>query len=159
MAPKTQVYEIRSTFRAPLRFVFHWCTDYTPEDSRLEKEHYARRILERTARRVVYEDLEETPNGWAWSRHTVTLRPPDRWHSDSVGNYREWSLDYSLRGLSDERTELTLRAVRRPVGLGSKNPPKLAQERAMRQGWKNFGKTLESDYRSTVRHPRRAAKR
>jgi hypothetical protein len=161
MTPRTQVYEIRSTFRAPLPFVYHWCTDYTPEDSKFEKEHYARKILERKARRVVYEDLEETPAGWSWSRHTVTLQPPDRWHSDSVGNYREWSLDYSLRSLSPERTELTLRAVRRPVGLGVKNPPKLAQEQYMRQAWRNFGQTLERDYRGngkgrkTVRKRRR----
>ena len=150
MTSVPRIYEIRSVFRAPLAFVFAWCTDYSTGDARLEKEAYVRRIIERTRRRVVYEDLEETPRGWAWSRHSVTLRPPNRWRSDSVGNYRTWRLDYSLRPLPGGRTELTLRGLRRASGLASKNPPKAKLERAMRASWSHFGRALESDYQKSL---------
>src|SRR6266568_4225104 len=54
-------YHITATFRVPLDFAFAWCTDYTPEDAGLEGEAYQRKIIERSARRVVFEDLEEMP--------------------------------------------------------------------------------------------------
>jgi len=154
MASAPRVYEIRSVFRAPLSFVFAWCTDYSAEDARLENESYLRRIVERSQRRVVYEDLEDTPQGWSWSRHSVTLRPPNRWRSDSVGNYRTWRLDYTLRPLTGGRTELTLRGVRRATGLASKNPPKAKLERSMRTSWAHFGRALEADYRKSLQSGR-----
>src|SRR5438309_936549 len=43
-------YRIRVSFRAPIDFVFAWCTDYTPGDAALEKETYQRKIIERTPR-------------------------------------------------------------------------------------------------------------
>src|SRR5438309_12068066 len=56
-------YRIRVSFRAPIDFVFAWCTDYTPGDAALEKEAYERKIIERTSRSVVFEDLEESKDG------------------------------------------------------------------------------------------------
>ena len=153
MAPgmKVTYCEIRSTFRAPIDFVYAWCTDYDPGDARLEKEHYQRRILSRTGKRVVYEDLEEGPHGWVWRRQTVTLAPPHHWHAESVGNYREWSLDYDLRSLPGGRTELTLKGRRRPTPLSGGNPPKAELLRDLRTIWRRFGRALERDYRSRER--------
>lgn len=142
-------YEVRATFGAPLEFVYHWCTDYTPQDARLEGERYQRRILRRASREVVYEDLEDTPQGWFWSRHLVRLFPPNRWHSDSVGSHRAISLDYRLTELPGNRTQLILKARRRPYGLGGKNPPKSKWERSVAKSWKKFGRILERDYQKT----------
>src|SRR6266480_7786524 len=47
-------------------------------------ERYERRIIERSARRVVFEDLADTKEGWLWNRDVVTLRPPNRWHMDGI---------------------------------------------------------------------------
>jgi hypothetical protein len=146
----TRVYEIRSRFRAPLPFVFRWCTDYTPDDARLEKDDYTRRIVKRSTRKVVYEDLSDSPNGWMWSHQEVTLRPPNRWHAEVTGSHRYWSLDYQLRELPDGRTELHLRGERRPTALG-KNPPKAKLERDLGRMWSNFGQALERDYRASKR--------
>ena len=33
-------YEEKVTLRAPLPFVYRWCTDYTPQDARYEKDDY-----------------------------------------------------------------------------------------------------------------------
>lgn len=145
------VYEIRTKFRAPVPYVFRWCTDYTPDDASLEKDEYARKIVKRGRRAVVYEDLYEGPDGWMWSHQEVTLHPPDRWHAESTGSHRHWSLDYTLRPLPDGGTELTLRGVRRPTALGARNPPKARMNKELRQAWANFGRALERDYRKERR--------
>jgi hypothetical protein len=140
-------YEVRATFRAPLDFVYRWCTDYTPKDARYERDEYARRILHRSPRKVTYEDLYSTKQGWVWSRHVVRLLPPNRWHSDSVGSHRAISLDYRLSRLPGNRTQLTLKARRRPYGIGVKNPPKSQWERYIAKSWRNFGQALEREYK------------
>lgn len=148
-SPKT--YRFRVTFNAPLPFVFRWCTDYQPSDPRLEGESFRRRVLKRTARTVVYEDLEEASGGWAWRRHVVSLRPPNRWHSDSVGNYRDFVLDYELRELRGGGTELRFVGRRRPAVLGGPNPSSREFGRSMDATWKRFRRQLESDYRRSAR--------
>lgn len=149
-ARRSQEYRFRTAFHAPLPFVFRWCTDYQPSDARLENEGFERRIVERGPRRVIFEDIEETPQGWTWRRHVVTLRPPDRWHSDSVGNYRDFQLDYRLRPLRDGRTELTFRGRRRPAILASKNPTVEEFRRSMDASWRHFRRHLENDYRRSL---------
>lgn len=144
-------YEVRVEFDAPPDFVYRWCTDYTSNDARLEGEAYERRILRRTKSEVVYEDLESTPGGWFWSRHVVHLMPPDRWHSDSVGSHREYSLDYHLASLPGDRTELVLTARRRPAGVGVKNLPRSQWEPPVRKAWSKFRRHLERDYQKRKR--------
>src|SRR3989442_11769283 len=102
-------YRIQVSFRVPLAFAFAWCTDYTPEDAKLEGDSYERKIVERTPRRVVLEDLYDTKAGWVWSREVVTLQPPNRWHMDGVGNQRDATGDYLLTPLPGGRTRLELR--------------------------------------------------
>jgi hypothetical protein len=143
--------ELRVAFRAPLPFVFDWCTDYTPQDPSLEGDSYARRILSRTDDRVEYEDLDSSPAGWQWSRWTVTLRPPDAWQAEAVGNYRHWSVKYRLRSLADGGTELTLRGRRRSTALGAKGPTKSEIQRNLTANWKKYARALESDFRASAR--------
>src|SRR3990172_4328579 len=96
-------YRILVTFRVPLDFAFAWCTDYTPQDASLEGEAYERKIVERTRRRLLFQDLEESASGWIWGRDVVTLLPPNRWHMDGVGNRRDVTADYVLTRLPDTR--------------------------------------------------------
>jgi len=150
-----KIYEFRHRFHAPLPFVYAWCTDYTPHDARLEGDDYTRRIVRRTARKVVFEDLNEQPTGWTWSRMEVDLRPPNRWHAESVGSHRSWSIDYELATRSRGITELRFRGKRRATELAGKNPPKATLERNLRGMWRNFGRALERDYRSSLKPKRR----
>ncbi len=150
MSAPVSVYKIKRTFRAPIAFAYHWCTDYTEADRELQGESGYRQIIRKSPRRVVYEDLTPTPHGWMWSRQTVTLLPPDRWHAVAVGNYRIWrSLDYSLRALPDGRTEFTMRGERRATPLGVKNPPKAVLEKELQTMWRNLGRALERSYRAS----------
>ena len=148
-------YVVRATFRAPLDFVYRWCTDYTPQDARFEKDEYERKIIRRSSREVVYEDLSEAKEGWWWSRHVVRLQPPNRWHSDTVGSHRVMSLDYTLSKLPGNRTQLILRARRRPYGIGGRNPPRSQWEPPVAKSWRLFGQVLERDYKRTDSKARR----
>ena len=139
---------MKAVFRAPLDFAFAWCTDYTPQDAALEGESYERKIVTREPRRVVFEDLEETPSGWVWARDVVTLRPPRRWHMESVGSHRDVTADYVLTTLPDGRTQLELRWWRRPHGPGKKIP-RAQREKEATIAWKRFTAAMERDYRRT----------
>jgi len=159
-AAPSRVYEIRHTFRAPLDYVFAWCTDYTARDARYAGEGYVRRILKRTSRRVVYEDLYDTPHGWTWSHQVVALRPPDLWRNEAIGSHRAWSIDYRLSALPDGRTELHFKGRRWPTAIAA-NPPKARLERELRTLWRHLGASLERDYRAgrPARDPVRRSRR
>jgi hypothetical protein len=148
MSASVSVYKIKRTFRAPIDFSYAWCTDYTSTDRKLQGDPGARKILRKTSRTAVYEDLNETPHGWMWSRQVVTFHPPRRWTAVAVGNYRTWNLDYSLRALPDGSTEFTMRGERRATRLGGRNPPKAVLEKELQTMWRNLGKALERDYRA-----------
>jgi hypothetical protein len=144
-------YRVSTVIRVPLAFAFRWCTDFRPDDAAREGESYARKIIERSPRRVVYEDLESLPSGWRWARHVVHLKPPNAWHSDSVGNYRQSSLDYRLTALGPRRTRLELTWRRRPFVLGGAPPSKKSLERGTLTAWRRFARAMEHDYRSARR--------
>ncbi len=139
---------VKVAFDVPLRFAFGWCTDYTPEDAALEGESYQRKIVERSPRRVVFEDLEETPTGWVWGRDIVTLRPPDRWHMEGTGSHRDVTADYVLTELPDGRTQLELRWWRAPHPPGKKIP-RAEREKETTTAWKRFAAAMEKDYRES----------
>jgi hypothetical protein len=155
VAHRVTTYRYRIAFNAPLPFVFRWCTDYQPSDALLEHESFRRKILERGRRRVVYEDLEEVAGGWSWRRHVVALDPPNHWHSESIGNYRDIELDYVLRELPGGRTEMRFLGRRRPAVLGGANPTVREFGRSMDVSWRLFRKQLERDYLRSRRRPRK----
>jgi hypothetical protein len=140
-------YRITTELPVPLAFAFRWCTDFRPDDAGREGERYERRILERSARKVTYEDLEWAPDGWWWTRHVVTLKPPNRWHSDSVGNHRDARLDYMLTALGPQRTRFTLTWRRRPSGVGGRPPSRKNIEANTLNAWRLFAKAMLRDYR------------
>ena len=144
-------YRIQIAFDVPLDFAFRWCTDYSPDDGKLEGESYQRKIVERTPRRVVFEDLEDSKDGWIWSRDVVTLRPPDRWHMDGVGNQRDVMVDYTLTRLPDGRTQLELRWRRRPFFPAGRQQTKAQRQANALEAWKRFRTAMERDYRRTRR--------
>jgi hypothetical protein len=153
MASPVAVYEIRRVFRVPADFAYSWCTDYTESDRKLQREKGSRQILRKNARGAVYEDLTPTPDGWMWSRQTVTFHPPDRWTALADGNYRKWDLVYTVRPLSTGRTEFVMRGKRRATRLGVRNPPKAVLEKELHTMWRNLGSAMERDYRRTGRRP------
>jgi len=144
-------FHIQVTFRAPLRFVYDWCTDYTPRDAALEGEKYERKVLAKTARKAVFEDLEEGPDGWYWGRSVVTLHPPRRWNLQRKGNRSEVVARYLLTELTDGRVRLDLWWRRRTLLGPAERPSKRERERSSKLAWERFARALERDYR--LAHP------
>lgn len=141
------VYRIRTELDAPLDFVFRWCTDYATNDGKLSGEPYERRIISRTPERVVLEDLWWTSDGWKWRRSDVRLSPPDRWHSDSVSNIRDASIDYRLTTLPGGRTRLLIVMHRRPGSIRPVQPPRAVLEAEIGRLWDRIGASLAREYR------------
>jgi hypothetical protein len=135
------------TFRAPLDFVYRWCTDYSPEDPALEGEKFSRKVLEHTRRRAVFEDLEETPTGWNWSHDVVTFHPPRAWELLERGNRSEAIAVYHLSERGDGRVELDLRWRRRDLVPPERRITKAERERNSTIAWQRFARALERDFR------------
>jgi hypothetical protein len=152
-------YHVRMTFNAPLLYVYAWCTDFSPVDPQLAGEDYERRILSRTPRKVVYENLARQPKGWVWSRYDVRLVPPRRWYLRSTGNYRRVEAEYELTSLGRERTRLDLEIRRRPGLLEFERMPRRAYERSLTLVWRRFARALNADYlRSRSRRASRSVR-
>lgn len=142
-------YHVQTTFNAPLRYAFRWCTDFTPNDAKLEREKYERRIIRRTPRQVLFEDLESSPSGWSWIRFTVTLQPPDRWHMEGTGSHVQIRADYRLSELPGDRTRFDLWWRRRPGLLEfTKRAKRMAEQNGTR-AWQRFARVLNRDYRAS----------
>ena len=109
--PRSELYVVRVMFDAPLGFVFRWFTDSSPAAPGLEGDDSCqRKALSKGSREVLYEDPEASSvGGCMWSRRKVTLQPPDRWHGESIGSTRDWSVNYRLAAVSPTRTELRLK--------------------------------------------------
>ena len=146
--------------RAPLEYVYDWCTDYRTDDARREGARFVRRIRERTARRVVFEALADDAAGGNWSRVVVDRAPPDAWHAERRGNRREVSVDYRLARRGPGSTRLTIRLRRRSL-VPERPRPSVAERRsAFRELWARLRRSLEADYRrSRTGRPRSRAHR
>jgi hypothetical protein len=145
-----RVYDIRTTFHAPLSFVFTWSTDISSIDPELRRRDFVRKIIRKTPTQTVYEDLEETTAGWGWDRNVTTRAPPDRWRLDATGNHYDTVANYRLRPVEGGRTELHLRFRLRPKSPGDRLPPKGRCERDVLAMWRLYARALERDYRRTA---------
>jgi hypothetical protein len=139
-------YRIRAAFRAPIPFVFAWCTDISPIDPELRRKKFVRKVVEKTSSRVVYEDLEASDRGWTWDRNVVTRMPPDRWTLRAVGNHFDTRADYLLSTARAGRTRLDLRFRLRPKTSQDRLPGRRALERDVGIMWRRYARALERDY-------------
>lgn len=151
--PIRRILRFRKVIRAPLGFVYRWCTDFREDDDHLTRSlyRYRARIPLREPDRIVR--LIEVP-GRNRNRSTdvevIRLRPPDRWELEKMS----WSEDetgrYRLRRLGSGRTQLDLRFEER---WKRRRPPALARYRAFfDRVWDRYVALIEAEYRST--HPR-----
>ena len=142
-------YHVEVTLPVPLPFAFAWCTDFRPDDAEREGESYLRKVVERGARRVVFEDAEETPQGWDWARYEVTLQPPNRWHMHRIGNHVDAVGDYRLTALPGNRTRFELTWRRRPGLFDFHRGSKRERERLTTIAWRRFGRAMGRDYKKS----------
>jgi hypothetical protein len=142
------VYRIRVMFHAPLDYVFRWCTDYRRDDGKRAGESFVRRVIERRQGEIILQDLWKSNGRWMLNENRTTLFPPNRWHVDSFGTTRVLSLDYTLRALPRGRTQLDIRARRRPTGMNPLRISRREYEANLSQLWRGFARSLDRDYRA-----------
>ena len=145
------VFEVRARFAAPLDFVYTWLTDFSPDDPAITGDTYQRKLIAKSAQRVVFEDLSETGGGWSWLRNTVALSPPSRWRMVAMGNALDARATYRLVSRANNSTELIMRWRLRSGITHGKVPKKTSIEAGMRNVWAVYGKALERDY-ARARH-------
>ncbi len=151
------VYHIELEFDAPRDFAFAWCTDYRADDATRSKESFERRLLSRSPRRVVFEDLGWSAQGWVWRHTEVALHPPGRWHGTSFGSFRTGEADYTLAPIAPDRCRFSLTFWRRPSPIHPEQPSERTMQAELTRMWTNYGRALARDYRAS--RGRRGARR
>jgi hypothetical protein len=134
--------------RAPLRYVFEWCTDYRTDDGRLSSRVRPPRfrVLRLSPSRVLRVRI--LPQGRAEPKiavDLVRLRPPNAWHMDQLDEADQQSVDYRLVAIDRTTTELRLLVTERWL---TPDHPDARQLRAqVGATWAHFGAAIEERYR------------
>ena len=146
----THTGRISKIVDAPLRYVFDWCTDFRADDAALEGSGRRHRVLgvspERLVRVKVGRKRAHNPR---MSVEVVRLRPPNRWHKDTIGEEDLDSMDYRLTALGPRRTRFTLEIVER--WMVPDFPKKADWLRSANEYWDELVRTIEDRYRSGKR--------
>ena len=138
-------FEVTKLIRAPLKFVFEWCTDFREDDSEiLMGSNNKIQIVEKNERQVIRLVESATKFGVIKNRQVITLNPPNKWHVERVGDEANISGDYELTE-SNSHTNLKMKF------RTEYNMPEFVQtteKRRERFGmmWDNIIKALENDY-------------
>ncbi|MCI4348174.1 MAG: hypothetical protein L3J97_06115 [Thermoplasmata archaeon] len=133
---------------APPGFVYRWCTDFRDDDPDLTEGGFERRITARSSRRIVFEDLEPRPRGWAWAQAVIALHPPYRWNLTLTGNVQRIHAQYRLTPEPPGSSVLTMNFdVRRGVRERS---ARVETRRSVQNYWQHLVPQIERDWLATA---------
>jgi hypothetical protein len=141
---------VSKVINAPLSFVYKWCTDFREDDNRITGSKNRRKILQKTSRRVVYVTTYFPKVGVAKvGVNLVTLRPPNSWHLDFIGEEEDEEGDYRLTRLAARKTKLDMRFSER---YKVRNAPTQTEDlEHTEELWGKYAAALERDYARTVK--------
>jgi hypothetical protein len=143
--PTYETMRFQKLIRAPLPFVFHWCTDYRDDDDRITDSiyQYRARILLREPRRIV---RIITVPGSSRNRTTdleiISLYPPDRWRLRKLSFTDDETGTYRLVRQSPHVTLLTM-TFRRKWKVG-KIPDRKRYRALFHQVWDRYVTVMEA---------------
>lgn len=143
-----ETYKVSKTFKAPMDFVFQWCTDFREDDGTMTGSKAKRTFLEKTDKRVVWiTDYKEKGKSREGVR-VVWLHPPDSWYLDTCGDGREVG-EYTLSQKGKNKTRLDMKFH---VTFDSKDEieDKKKWEEDVAEEWDTFGEHLEKDYKASL---------
>jgi len=145
----TTTIRVSRVIRAPLRYVYDWCTDYRDDDGRFSKARSppTYRVTQVSPRRVVRIRIAGGPGrDPAMAVDLVRLNPPYSWHLDQIDETDQQSLDYRLTSLGRKRTRLQLLVTERWV---TPDFPTREELRTQVAGtWGRLGAAIEADFRA-----------
>jgi len=135
---------VLKTINAPLSFVYRWCTDFREDDNRITGSKTQRKILEKTRGRITYLGIYKRRGKQMIGVNIVTLRPPNAWHLDYIGEEDDEVGDYHLTRLGPKKTRLDM-VFRERYRI--RNAPTKAQDtKHVHEIWDKYAKALEKDY-------------
>jgi len=143
---KRHTYRVMKTIKAPLKFVYNWCTDYREDDNELTGSKAQFKILQKTSRRVIYLRTLERDGKTMIGVKMVTLRPPKAWYLDQVGDDEDAIGVYRLTRAEPEETRLDMKFTEKYKISGA--PTKEQDRKETDQMWDKYVAALEKDYAS-----------
>jgi hypothetical protein len=141
------IYKHSHVFNVPIKFAYDWCTDYSPEDSKIVGSKFPRIILEKTRKRVVYAGYKRGEEGKPkLAVRVVTLHPETySWHLDYFAEEDLEVGEYKLTSLGPNKTRLEM--VLDNKWKHGKGPSKKDFEAETTKTWDKFAPALERDYK------------
>jgi len=145
--PVNQTYRLSTTFNAPIDYVFDWCTDFREDDpKKYLGSKNTRKILEKSAERVVWVVRFKEGQGFAEGVRAVWLYPHKAWHLDTCGDGREIG-DYKLTALGKSKTRLDMKFI-----VTYESPEEVEDKKEWEEDgkkhWAIYKKALEGDFKA-----------
>ena len=139
-------YHVSKIIKAPLKYVYDWCTDYREDDNQITGSKTQFRILQKTNRRVIYLSTSKWYGKAMVAVKMVMLRPPKAWYLDQIGQVEDVVGIYTLTRLGPEKTKLNMRFTEK---YKLRDAPSKEQDRNdVAQMWNKYVAALEKDYAS-----------
>jgi len=140
---------ISRRIKAPLSFVYAWCTDFREDDPQISGLKRRIVILEKTRRRYIMSVRSKSHGRIVTAARIVSLKPPNSWHLDWIGDEHRETGDYRLTRLSGSATRLSMTFKVRNENPGASNEAAFVKE-VNALMWDKYAAALESDYRKWV---------
>jgi hypothetical protein len=143
MGAFVRIHTASKNFKAPLDFVYAWCTDFREDDRKMTGSKRRRQILMRSPEMVVWKLDPKGTRGREGIR-VVWLAPPDQWHLETCGDGSEVG-DYKLTTVGTKKTRLNM-VFRLTYSKRSEIEKKKEWESRLEKNWDAYGRFLEKEY-------------
>ncbi len=134
---------VSKVIKAPLKFVYNWCTDFREDDNKITGSKAKRIIVQKTKERVIYISTYKFRGKTFSGVNIVTLRPPNAWHLDFAGQEDDEIGEYKLTRIGPRKTRLTM-TFKGKYKIG-KAPTKEENTKSVNQFWDKYIAALEKD--------------
>jgi hypothetical protein len=141
---KSHSFRISKVIRAPLGFVYEWCTDYRESDTKITGSKAKRKILLKTSRFVIYTSSYKSRGKSMTGVNIVSLHPPKRWHLDFLGDEDDETGQYRLTSLGRRKTRLDMSFTEHYKIRGA--PTKSQDMKHTNEIWEKYVSALEREY-------------
>lgn len=141
-------YSYSTTFNAPIKYVFDWCTDYSSDDYKLSGGKYPRIVLEKTRRRAVFASYKQGRDGNPKLAVRIVSLYPSKysWHLDYFGEEDLETGEYKLTQVGKNKTRLDM-SFNHKWKLGQ-GPSREEFRKHLKDVWGKYGAALEREYAS-----------
>jgi hypothetical protein len=146
---------VSKTIRAPLRFVYDWCTDYRESDPKIGRfkgftgSKSKHKILLKNKHRVVYVVNYRSRGKSRSAVDVITFYPPKEWHLVFTGDEDDEIGDYVLTSFGPRKTRLDMRF--KEYYKISRAPTQAQEVKTIHKVWNKLVLALERDYARKLR--------